>query len=47
LTVLAIALFSLGVFAAIYHPVGTALVIEHAKERGRLCEQDSQRNQTG
>jgi MFS family permease len=35
LTVLAIALFSLGVFAAIYHPVGTAMVIEHAKERGR------------
>jgi MFS family permease len=35
LTVLAIALFALGVFAAIYHPVGTAMVIEHAKERGR------------
>ena len=35
LTVLAIALFSLGMFAAIYHPVGTAMVIEHAKERGR------------
>jgi MFS family permease len=35
LTVLAIALFSLGVFAAIYHPVGTAMIIEHAKERGR------------
>jgi MFS family permease len=36
LTVLAIALFSLGVFAAIYHPVGTAMVVEHAaKERGR------------
>jgi MFS family permease len=35
LTVLAIALFSLGLFAAIYHPVGTAMVIEHAKERGR------------
>jgi MFS family permease len=35
LTVLAIALFALGVFAAIYHPVGTAMIIEHAKERGR------------
>lgn len=35
LTVLAIALFSLGLFAAIYHPVGTAMVVEHAKERGR------------
>jgi MFS family permease len=35
LTALAIALFSLGVFAAIYHPVGTAMIIEHAKERGR------------
>jgi MFS family permease len=35
LTILAIALFSLGLFAAIYHPVGTAMVIEHARERGR------------
>ncbi len=35
LTILAIALFSLGLFAAIYHPVGTAMIIEHAKERGR------------
>src|SRR5690349_3511905 len=35
LTVLALALFALGVFAAIYHPVGTAMVIEHAKDRGR------------
>ena len=35
LTILAIALFALGVFAAIYHPVGTAMVIEHARERGR------------
>jgi MFS family permease len=32
LTGLAIALFSLGLFAAIYHPVGT---VENAKERGR------------
>src|SRR5215469_12581478 len=35
LTVLAIALFCLGMFAAIYHPVGTAMIIEYAKERGR------------
>jgi MFS family permease len=35
LTVLAIALFVLGVFAAIYHPVGTAMVIEAATHRGR------------
>jgi MFS family permease len=35
LTFLAIALFCLGMFAAIYHPVGTAMVVEHAKERGR------------
>jgi MFS family permease len=35
LPVLGIALFSLGLFAAIYHPVGTAMVIEHATQRGR------------
>jgi MFS family permease len=35
LYVLAFALFSLGVFAAIYHPVGTAVVIEKATQRGR------------
>jgi MFS family permease len=35
LPILAVALFSLGVFAAIYHPVGTAMVIEHATQRGR------------
>ncbi len=35
LTGLAIALFSLGLFAAIYHPVGTAMIVENAKERGR------------
>ena len=35
LTLLAVALFLLGLFAAIYHPVGTAMIIEHAKERGR------------
>jgi MFS family permease len=28
-------LFALGVFAAIYHPVGTAMVIENATQRGR------------
>jgi MFS family permease len=32
---LAGALFVLGVFAAIYHPVGTAMLIEQAKLRGR------------
>ena len=32
---LAVALFVLGVFAAIYHPVGTAMVIEKATHRGR------------
>jgi MFS family permease len=35
LTVLAIALTALGVFAAIYHPVGTAMLIEQATLRGR------------
>jgi MFS family permease len=35
LTVLAVALFALGVFAAIYHPVGTAIVVEAATNRGR------------
>jgi MFS family permease len=35
LTVLAVALFVLGIFAAIYHPVGTAMVIEAATHRGR------------
>src|SRR5579863_3560817 len=32
---LGVALFALGVFAAIYHPVGTAMVIESAVHRGR------------
>jgi len=32
---LAVALFALGVFAAIYHPVGTAMLIEQATARGR------------
>jgi MFS family permease len=32
---LAVALFVLGVFAAIYHPVGTAMVVESAVQRGR------------
>src|SRR5262249_10523904 len=35
LIVLAIALSALGVFAAIYHPVGTAMLIEQATLRGR------------
>ena len=35
LVVLAAALTALGVFAAIYHPVGTAMLIQHATVRGR------------
>ena len=35
LVVLAIALFALGIFAAIYHPVGTAIVVSEAVNRGR------------
>jgi MFS family permease len=35
LYVLAFALFSLGMFAAIYHPVGTAMILENATQRGR------------
>jgi MFS family permease len=35
LTVLAFALFALGLFAAIYHPVGTAMILEKATQRGR------------
>lgn len=35
LFVLGFALFALGVFAAIYHPVGTAMVLENATQRGR------------
>ncbi len=35
LSALAAALFALGVFAAIYHPVGTAMIIESATQRGR------------
>jgi len=35
LTALAVALFMLGMFAAIYHPVGTALILEYATQRGR------------
>ena len=34
-TMLAIALFAVGVFAAIYHPVGTPMVVEQAVNRGR------------
>jgi MFS family permease len=32
---LAVALFALGIFAAIYHPVGTAMVVQAAARRGR------------
>src|SRR5215468_8479783 len=35
LAVLAVALAVLGAFAAIYHPVGTAMLIEQATSRGR------------
>ncbi len=35
LAMLALALFALGVFAAIYHPVGTAMIVENAAQRGR------------
>jgi MFS family permease len=35
LWMLAVALFALGIFAAIYHPVGTAMVVESAVQRGR------------
>ncbi len=34
-TLLAVALFAVGVFAAIYHPVGTPMVVEQAINRGR------------
>jgi MFS family permease len=35
LVALACALFALGVFAAIYHPVGTSMLIQQASTRGR------------
>jgi MFS family permease len=35
LAMLAVALFALGVFAAIYHPVGMAMLIEASQARGR------------
>src|SRR5947208_4349185 len=35
LVVLACALFALGIFGAIYHPVGTAMLVEQARFRGR------------
>jgi MFS family permease len=35
LPMLGVALFSLGMFAAIYHPVGTAMILENATQRGR------------
>lgn len=35
LTMLAAALFLLGVFSAIYHPIGSAMIIANAKQMGR------------
>jgi len=35
LTALAVALFALGIFASIYHPVGMAMLIEASQARGR------------
>jgi MFS family permease len=35
LTMLAVAMFALGIFAAIYHPVGMAMLIEASGARGR------------
>jgi MFS family permease len=35
LVMLAVALFALGIFAAIYHPVGTAMILGAATQRGR------------
>ncbi len=35
LTVLAVALFAIGMFASIYHPVGMAMLIEVSQARGR------------
>lgn len=35
LVMLGVALFALGIFAAIYHPVGTAIVVSEAVNRGR------------
>ena len=35
LVALGVALFALGMFAAIYHPVGTAMILENATQRGR------------
>ena len=35
LYLLGFALFALGLFAAIYHPVGTAMIVEAATQRGR------------
>src|SRR5207245_7315191 len=40
LVMLAIALTALGMFAAIYHPVGTAMLIEQATLRGRPLDVD-------
>jgi len=35
LMMLGVALFALGTFAAIYHPVGTAVILDNAAQRGR------------
>jgi MFS family permease len=35
LMMLGVALFALGIFAAIYHPVGTAVILDNAVQRGR------------
>src|SRR5438874_7119689 len=35
LTALAVAMFALGMFASIYHPVGMAMLIEASNARGR------------
>jgi MFS family permease len=35
MTMLAVAMFALGIFAAIYHPVGMAMLIEISQARGR------------
>jgi hypothetical protein len=32
---LAIALFLLGVFSAIYHPIGSAMIVANARQLGR------------
>src|SRR5476651_1411421 len=43
LTMLGVAMFALGVFAAIYHPVGMAMLIEASGARGRTLDRKSTR----